>query len=284
MSFYKITDPKERRRMIEKLAQTRKNVQEQFLDEKLGKIESSESLKTFFKPVTESQRELTKEIKEQLTPIRDKVLRLPSQTLAITPPTLTEEELMMVGPIAKNYLNKYIDLEEDVDMVFGIYGEGGREKIGSKEVTFNGNDLIIEGKTYQGTRGLWELIVSNEPDDRIYDDDDLDNYTEIMIKTNAMRREYDPANPRPRSSTSWKWKKVVKGIWDEYKASFGGTGTKTIVIPSDPNALLERLDLLMASREAGNTGTRNELVSICDELLRQKIINKNEYKNIMLRL
>ena len=284
MSFYKITDPKERRRMIEKLAQTRKNVQEQFLDEKLGKIESSESLKTFFKPVTESQRELTKEIKEQLTPIRDKVLRLPSQTLAITPPTLTEEELMMVGPIAKNYLNKYIDLEEDVDMVFGIYGEGGREKIGSKEVTFNGNDLIIEGKTYQGTRGLWELIVSNEPDDRIYDDDDLDNYTEIMIKTNAMRREYDPANPRPRSSTSLKWKKVVKGIWDEYKASFGGTGTKTIVIPSDPNALLERLDLLMASREAGNTGTRNELVSICDELLRQKIINKNEYKNIMLRL
>ena len=284
MSFYKITDPKERRRMIEKLAQTRKNVQEQFLDEKIGKFESSESLKTFFKPVTESQRELTKEIKEQLTPIRDKVLRLPSQTLAITPPTLTEEELMMVGPIAKNYLNKYIDLEEDVDMVFGIYGEGGREKIGSKEVTFNGNDLIIEGKTYQGTRGLWELIVSNEPDDRIYDDDDLDNYTEIMIKTNAMRREYDPANPRPRSSTSLKWKKVVKGIWDEYKASFGGTGTKTIVIPSDPNALLERLDLLMASREAGNTGTRNELVSICDELLRQKIINKNEYKNIMLRL
>ena len=284
MSFYKITDPKERRRMIEKLAQTRKNVQEQFLDEKLGKIESSQSLKTFFKPVTESQRELTKEIKEQLTPIRDKVLRLPSQTLAITPPTLTEEELMMVGPIAKNYLNKYIDLEEDVDMVFGIYGEGGREKIGSKEVTFNGNDLIIEGKTYQGTRGLWELIVSNEPDDRIYDDDDLDNYTEIMIKTNAMRRNYDPANPRPRSSTSLKWKKVVKGIWDEYKASFKGTGTKTIVIPSDPNALLERLDLLMASREAGNTGTRNELVSICDELLRQKIINKNEYKNIMLRL
>ena len=105
-----------------------------------------------------------------------------------------------------------------------------------------------------------------------------------MIKTNAMRREYDPANPRPRSSTSLKWKKVVKGIWDEYKASFKGTGTKTIVIPSDPNALLERLDLLMASREAGNTGTRNELVSICDELLRQKIINKNEYKNIMLRL
>ena len=75
----------------------------------------------------------------------------------------------------------------------------------------------------------------------------------------------------------------MKKIWDN-KDVFKGRGTKTIVIPSNPNALLERLDLLMASREAGNTGTRNELVSICDELLRQKIINKNEYKNIMMRL
>ena len=58
MSFYKITDPKERRRMFEKLTQTRKNVQEQFLADKIGKIESSQSLKKFFKPVTESQREL----------------------------------------------------------------------------------------------------------------------------------------------------------------------------------------------------------------------------------
>ena len=33
----------------------------------------------------------------------------------------------------------------------------------------------------------------------------------------------------------------------------------------------------MASKEAGNTGTRNELVNICDEVLRQRVIGKNEY-------
>ena len=269
--------------MIEKLTQTRKNVQEQFLEDKIGKIESSESLKTFFKPITESQRELTKEIKDQLVPIRDKVLTLPSQTLAIKPPTLTDEELMRIGPIARKYLNKYIDPEEDVDRTFGIYSEGGSEKIGNKEVTFNDNDLIIEGVKYQGTRGLWELIVSNEPNDDLYDQDDINIYSAILVKTNAMRRDNDPNNPRPKSSKSRKWNNVVKNIWDN-KDVFEGRGTKTIVIPSNPNALLERLDLLMASREAGNTGTRNEIVSICDELLRQKIINKNEYKNIMLRL
>ena len=202
MSFYKITDPKERRRMIEKLTQTRKNVQEQFLEDKIGMIESSESLKTFFKPVTESQRELTKEIKNQLVPIRDKVLTLPSQTLAIKPPILTEEELMRIGPIATKYLNKYIDPEEDVDRTFDIYGEGGSWKIGNKEVIFNGNDVIIEGVKYPGTQGLWELIVSNEPNDGLYDHNDIDIYSTILVKTNAMRRDNDPDNPRPKSSKS----------------------------------------------------------------------------------
>ena len=161
--------------------------------------------------------------------------------------------------------------------------DGGIWKLGNKEVKFDGNDLIIEGVKYPGTRGLWELIVLKVPSEQRYNENDIDTYSEIMIKSNAMRRDNDPDNPLPKSSKSWKWNNVVRDIWDD-KASFEGTGTKTIVIPSDPNALLERLDLLMASREAGNTGTRNELVSICDELLRQKVINKNEYKNIMLRL
>ena len=58
------------------------------------------------------------------------------------------------------------------------------------------------------------------------------------------------------------------------------TGSGIVVIPSDPNALLERLDLLLASQNAGHTGVVNELVSICDELKRQKAINADEYEKI----
>ena len=58
----------------------------------------------------------------------------------------------------------------------------------------------------------------------------------------------------------------------------------TIILPSDPIALVERLDILMGSKAVGNTGVRNELVSVCDELLRQKLIDKNKYKMIMLQL
>ena len=58
----------------------------------------------------------------------------------------------------------------------------------------------------------------------------------------------------------------------------------TIILQSDPIALVERLDILMASKAAGNTGVRNEFVSACDEFLRQKLIDKNKYKIIMLQL
>ena len=56
MSFYKITEPKERRRMFQKLTQTRKNVQEQFLEDKGGKIESSEAW-TSFSNLSSSRKE-----------------------------------------------------------------------------------------------------------------------------------------------------------------------------------------------------------------------------------
>ena len=55
-------------------------------------------------------------------------------------------------------------------------------------------------------------------------------------------------------------------------------------LPSDQNALCEQLELLMASKQAGNTGLRNEIVSICDELLMQKILSHDAYKNLMLAL
>ena len=67
----------------------------------------------------------------------------------------------------------------------------------------------------------------------------------------------------------------------EKKEKKGKKGSGVIIISSDPNTLLERLDLLLASQEAGHTGVRNELVSICDELKRQGILDSMSYKNLI---
>ena len=80
---------------------------------------------------------------------------------------------------------------------------------------------------------------------------------------------------------------IKTNICDE-KDLYRGNGLTpslpTILLPCDPIALVERLDVLMASKAAGNTGVRNESVSLCDELLRQNLIDKHTYKIIMLQL
>ena len=60
--------------------------------------------------------------------------------------------------------------------------------------------------------------------------------------------------------------------YEEYEEEYTlsptkGTGLK--ILPSDPNALIDRFDLLFSSKKAGHTGVRNEIVSILDELKRQ---------------
>ena len=110
----------------------------------------------------------------------------------------------------------------------------------------------------------------------IYKTEDLANYAKILHDTIAMKHNHNPLSMKPMSSKGQKYKEIIRPIWDDI---YSGNGVNATVIPSDPNALIERLDLLLASKQAGNTGVRNELVSICDELLRQDVIDKETYKN-----
>ena len=81
----------------------------------------------------------------------------------------------------------------------------------------------------------------------------------------------------PRSADSYKWNEILSPIWAN-RGKYEGSGV--FVIPSEPNALLERLDLLLSSEEAGHTGVGNELVSICDELKRQGVLDTKTYKKL----
>ena len=159
--------------------------------------------------------------------------------------------------------------------------------IGNKEAKIKENNIIVGNKEYAGTPGLWELIVVGSPDDKIFTNGVYDNYAEIMHSTNALRRNNDESETKPKANKSWKWKHILKPIWDE-KDLYTGNGLTpsipTIILSCDPITLVERLDILMASKAAGNIGVRNQLVSVCDELLRQKLIDKQKYKIIMLQL
>ena len=105
----------------------------------------------------------------------------------------------------------------------------------------------------------------------------MKNYGRLLLKTNAVHHNNDPENPRPKASGSNKWRYLIRDVWNN-KEKYIGKGI--VIIPEDLNALLERLDLLLSSQETGHTGVGNELVSICDELKRQGVINADTYKKL----
>ena len=154
------------------------------------------------------------------------------------------------------------------------------EYVKKVNITISDDDIVIKesGDRFLGTKGLWELITSKTPKKDSYDEHDYMNYERLMVKTNALHRDYDPTNPLPRGSKSNKWKNILAPIWHTREKYYEGKGT--VIMSSDPNALLERLDLLLASQKAGNTGVVNELVSICDELKRQGVLDTTAYKEL----
>ena len=114
----------------------------------------------------------------------------------------------------------------------------------------------------------------------------------MLLRSNTIYRGHKPNSNYPKSSRSFKWLNIISPLWEEIKTQreyeakteeeieyeYEGEGLK--ILPSDPNALIDRFDLLFSSKEAGHTGVRNEIVSILDELKRQGVINAKEYKKL----
>ena len=62
-----------------------------------------------------------------------------------------------------------------------------------------------------------------------------------MQLTNALRRDNDESETKPKANKSWKWKHVLKLIWDENNLYTGNGITpsvRTIILPCNPIALV----------------------------------------------
>ena len=193
------------------------------------------------------------------------------------------EEPNSLGDISSFFLKKYnTRFVNDVRRNFEISKIRDKMVFGKMEMEVDGNNIIVGGERYEGTSGLWELMTESDPPKKWSDvtDEDLQNYSKIIFNTGAI---FSEANPnKPKASRSEKYRKIIKPLWDKFKSETKGKkGYGVIILPSDPDALVQRFTLSVAAWHAGNKGSRNEAVSICDELLRQNRINKNEYKTMM---
>ena len=308
MSFIKIKDPRKREELIKDLIETRKRIKDNFIARKVGEIEYQTGLSKLFKPVTETQKATAKEITEaqkataekftsELLPIKEGIEELPTKLFRKIFPSIEfkASDIINFGPLAVDALLKAFT-KKDIDKFYGIYAEDGKFKIGNEFITIEDNDIKVKDENFEGTKGFWNLVTSKEPEN--FTEEDLSKYQQLVILTNTAYRNNDPTQNYPKNSRGDKWKKIIKPIWeaikqqkedeDEYQEfeepkdnpqpSTSGTGLK--ILPSNPNALIDRFDLLFSSKKAGHTGVRNEIISILDELKRQGVINVREYKKL----
>ena len=292
MSFIKVKDPRKREELIRDFIETRKRIKDNFIAKKVGEAEYQTGLTKLFKPVTETQKATAKETAEKFTqellPIKEGIEKLPVPTFPAL--GITGEQIKNLGPIVLGAL-EYLKPEKKT--TFGMYFKDGDFRIGDKKVDIKDDDIKIEDKEYTGTPGLWELIMKDNPQN--FTEDDYLKYGRILKQTNNIYQQNNPDTNKPKSNKSQKWKNLIKPLWEQIKRkkeeeeeeededddpqpSTSGTGLK--ILPSDPNALIDRFDLLFSSQKAGHTGVRNEIVSILDELKRQGVLKTNEYKKL----
>ena len=291
MSFIKVKDPRKREELIKDFINTRKRIKDSFIAQKVGESEYQTGLTKLFKPVTETQKETAKEITEaqkkitsELLPIKEGIEELPTKIFRKIFPSieLKASDIVNLGPLAVDALLQAFT-KKNIDLTFGLYAQEGKFKIGNKEVNIEDNDIIVDSIKFEGTPGFWHLISAKDPNPDNYTEEDKNKYQQLVIFTNTVFQNNDPESKKPKSSKSKKWRDLIKPIWEAIKnqqqeEETEGEGLK--ILPSDPNALIDRFDLLFSSQNAGHTGVRNEIVSILDELKRQGVINANIYKKL----
>ena len=272
----------------------------------MGEAEYQTGLTKLFKPVTETQKATTEKITQELLPIKEGIEKLPGAINFPAYPALemTEEKITNIGPTASKYLLPTFRQKATQSDIKPGDPKGTFFKIGETPIKIENDDIIIKDERFKGTVGLWKLITSKDiPDITEYKAKDLRDYITIMHITKAT---YDKNNKRVGGND--KMNKLIKplvkalekgggeGLIDKIEEHFldfeeeydeeeyeepatKGTGLPKI-LPSDPNALIDRFDLLFSSKKAGHTGVRNEIVSILDELKRQGVLKTNEYKKL----
>jgi len=152
----------------------------------------------------------------------------------------------------------------------------GKVTLGSSDFSITPHSIIVGGQEYAGTRGLYHLIFLHDPSKGAYDQSDLDAYKDIIERSNLARVGF--SKDQPYNTSGKKYKTFIKKLLDG-KAT--GSGVFNIVSDrpiqyvawNDPNELVDRLRLLVASSEAGNNSHRNEINAIIEELMEEGYIS-----------
>lgn len=194
------------------------------------------------------------------------------------------------------------DIYDGINIPFGVRKENSDFLMGNTKINvrvFNNpldnkpkQVITINTKNYELTPGLKELLLRKTPNLSLVTTNDQTVYKDMLNDTNAHKRHYNP-NGQIKGDRSVKYREIIRPLFLEVSNNANdlveigetkfGTGLPTLkeykpytdfVFWDDPNELIERLKMLIASRDAGNRNHDNEIISIIEELKEADIIKE----------
>ena len=256
MAFIDIKNPEKREETVKDYIKNLKEVQEKTENEKVQGLTQSREIAKVFQPVVQATEKSATQISSEIKNLKDE----------------QEEprESINLSPALKYYFNDFS--KNKMDQYYGIQEEKGKLYMGDKEVVVDEtNNIHIDDVIIKGTFGLWRLIMMKTPE--MYEPEDFDNYKELLSRTNAIN------NPRKKDATDRPLTTAKYAFFKEHKLV--QTGGEIQFLPGDIRGLCDKLRLLLAEARAGNkASTRNQIVAILDELLRQDFLTQEEYNAV----
>ena len=266
MAFIDIKDPAKRDEIVADYLSTIRHIREQNENDKAIGLARQIHLEQTFKPIVSATEKAT---------------------TAITNEIKTEKKRKRSGEF--NAFDYYQRMDKkDLDQYFAIQRIGDNVLVlGDKEVVVdNDSNITVDGdKMYRATPGLWALIMLATPNDGSFNNDDVRQYIDLARRTNLIDNPHNVAqNSRVMLTKKYrmleeltpKEKQEEKEDVEEKKS---GSGVQ--FLPGDIKGLQTKLNLLLGEYRAGNkSSTRNQIVSILDELKRRKRLSKKDYREI----
>ena len=184
-----------------------------------------------------------------------------------------------------------LESRNELDTLYGPHkGFNNEWKFGNSSIKLTEDKIVIGNHIWAFTPGLFSLLFHKTP--KYYDKHELDIYKKILVSTNAYKRDYRP-DGQIKGTRAYKYKHIISKLFKKESEKNSSTSSSLHAIKSpykgkglmklnpykanyiywdDPNELVDRLRLLLASQAAGHTNHNNEIVSIIEELYEAKII------------
>lgn len=220
-------------------------------------IKAKENIKRKYTALKHGKADIRSLVSETLSPIIEPLEKIKHLSPTTPPPIELKEDNNIEDSFKINdWFKSY-----DIDKTYGPkIRANGSVHLGKKEINLVNNTLTIEDLSYPLTQGLGNLIFSKNP--KLYTKNDLDAYKSILIQTSA----HLTADEKKIKKGGNKYTDIIQNLFRSGKGLSVKLQKHNLVYWDDPNELVDRLRLLLASKAAGNTGVSNEIISIFEEL------------------